>query len=139
MTSLAIDVGAKRTGVAIAEGNLMALPLTTLSGQIEHQVLELSTILKERTVSTLVIGQPRGDEHGPHLEKFVRLLASKLAADAYLVEMIFLDETLTTKEAERRLGRQGGGRKKVDTDSLAATILLEDYLAVVRDGVDYAE
>lgn len=114
---LALDLGEKRIGMAINLVGTVITSLPTLTVQSTAGAVEATgLIVHDRSISTIVLGTPRP---GSPLEEFVQQLADRLAD----VDIVQLDETLTTKEAERLAG------PAADTDAVAARLLLEQYLA----------
>lgn len=122
---LALDVGERRIGVAIAsEIARLARPLTTLIND-EHLMPSLQQMLKDESITTIVIGLPRnlsGDDT-PQTD-YVRKFTEQLDRDM----IIFQDEALTSRKAEVELEQRGKPYSKGDIDALAATYILEDYL-----------
>lgn len=126
MSWLGVDVGARRTGVALSTSGALSQPLVLLTGAPEAQVAELVALIGQYAITTVVVGRPA--RHGPD-HPAVRLLAALETAAQRAhpeVTVVTVDETLTTKEAER-LAREAG--RTVDTDLLAAQLILEQYLA----------
>lgn len=120
MAVLALDLGARRVGVAVNDVGAIVLPLTTIdAGSIDELATRIGLLVQERSATTVVVGRPRA---GSETEQLLVKLADRLAG----VEIVQLDEALTSKEAERRLAGQGGGG---DTDAVAAQLILEQYLA----------
>ena len=130
---LALDVGARRVGVAIA--SLVARlprPLITL---LRDDTLfpTLHTIVEVEGVTKLIVGFPRGLQ-GQHtaqteaIEAFVEELKQQFA-----LPVLLQDEALTSKHAEDELRMRGKPFEKEDIDSLAATYILEDYLKEFRE------
>lgn len=140
---LALDIGDRRIGLALSdEMRLTAQPFGTLTLKGEHDFKkifsELFQILKENSVSTIVIGLPinmNGTE-GPQaekvrefIEKFQNFLKTK-KTDSKNWEWEFWDERLSTTGAERHLIKADvsrAKRKKV-IDKMAAVFILQGYL-----------
>lgn len=125
---LALDVGDVRIGVAIAsEIARLPHPLTTL--QNNSSIAEaLSQIVSQEQISKLVVGLPRnmaGEETAQ--TKKVRAFAEELA-DKLNLPLYFIDETLTSVEAENYLRARGKVYTKADIDAAAATLILEEFL-----------
>lgn len=124
---LALDVGEKRVGIAIA-GAVARLPrpLTTLEYNASFWT-DLGIIIKDETVERLVVGYPRnqGGEATAQTAA-VEAFAARLQSETGLPVM-FQDESLTSKKAEAELEKRGRAYGKGDIDSLAATYILEDY------------
>ena len=132
MKTLAIDFGERRVGVAISDpSGRISLPLATLERQNDAQVIDnLAEIVRDQGVELIVIGEPRrldgsrGDA-AARVASFARKLQGTIALPYLLV-----DETLTSREAERRLRQAGIDPRKSPekVDALAAQILLEEVL-----------
>lgn len=126
---LALDVGSKRVGVAVATVVArLPHPLITLHAQDEHFMAALESIVEVENVTTLVVGYPRGMQ-GQHtaqteaIEAFAQRLREHFALPIH-----FQDEALTSKHAEAELRARGKPFDKGDIDALAATYILEDWL-----------
>lgn len=124
---IALDVGERRVGVAIA--SLVARipsPLTTL--EVDKSIYQtISQLAETNNVKTMVVGLPRnlsGDS--TQQTEFVKEFAGKLSH----FKVVFQDEALTSVKAEDELRRANKPYKKADVDALAATYILEDYLSV---------
>lgn len=118
---LALDVGDRRIGLAVAEDTFgIARPLETLRRHdLAGDVRAVGQIAKQEEATALVIGLPltlRGEEGAQALR--VRRFADACAPLGLPVELY--DERYTTSEAVR-LGAP-------DVDAAAAALLLEDYL-----------
>ena len=123
---LALDVGDRRIGLALADSDVkIAVPF----GYIERgddAVRNITEMILQHQVSTVVVGYPRNQsgeatKQTGATEAFARELA-EMDVDA---ELVFQDESLTSVEAERRLGRV---KDKGEIDAEAASIILQDYL-----------
>lgn len=125
---LALDVGAKRIGVAVSDlRTRLPRPLTTLeaSDSTPDDVQEL--VAKQGAVG-VVIGLPRGlDGQETGQTQAVRGFAESLRA-AVNLPYYWQDEAVTSVRAEEELVRRGKPFKKGDIDSLSATYILEDFL-----------
>ena len=129
---LALDIGAKRVGVAVSdEMRLTVRPLATLRGTNWKQLVKaLSELCEEFDVRRVVLGLPlRLDGVEGDAAKEVRNVARKLELTLRL-PINFQDERLTSKTAEAELRREGLGERVVlaKADSEAAAIILRDYL-----------
>jgi putative Holliday junction resolvase len=127
-TILALDVGERRIGVAVASSVArLARPLTTLRND-EKLWDELAQIVEQETVGTLVVGLPRGLEgqttnQTETVQRFAVEAGSRLG-----IPVALQDEALTSVHAEAELKQRGKLTQKADIDALAATLILEDYL-----------
>jgi putative Holliday junction resolvase len=138
MRALGIDLGEKRVGLALSDpdGNV-ALPLKTLSRRNDRTLLrEIASIAAEHGVEILVVGEPRNLDggRGPAARR-AATFAEKLRRATGLPRLL-IDESLTTREAERRLREAGidPRRNAERVDAVAAQVLLEDGLELLRAG-----
>jgi putative Holliday junction resolvase len=130
---LALDIGAKRVGVAVSdEMRLTVRPLAALRGtNWKRLVKALSELCEEFDVREVVLGLPlRLDGSEGDAAKEVRGVARKLELTLRL-PVGFQDERLTSQTAEAALRREGLGEREVfaNADSEAAAIILRDFLA----------
>ncbi len=137
MKVLAIDPGKKRVGLAACD----ELEITTrLLPQLQvnswgELLKQLVGMIREQGFQEVVVGLPldMSGEAGKAAESARRLahaLEKQLASGGDTCPVVLWDERLTTFEAEQRLRDSGVARKKArhKLDSLAAQVLLEDYL-----------
>lgn len=155
-STLSIDYGRERIGLAIARANAkMAQPLSTLRRINRNEDMRrLRELAREHRVTQVVVGLPlnldgtRG-EMAEEAERFAQRVRKQLGV---LVEMV--DERLTSWEAERLLeemqGRflhgpkKGGGTQRkaparATVDAVAAAVILTEYLgrqAQLADSVE---
>ena len=127
-TLLAVDVGTKRIGVAVADVAVpIAIPLTTLD--VDGTELEkLASIIKEKSVDKVIIGYPRNQSGDATDQTGVSEAFGKRVMSH--ADIVFQDESLTSVMAEERLKRSGKPYEKGDIDALAAAIILQDYLEI---------
>lgn len=130
---LAIDVGAKRIGVARALLSVrFATPLTTLENPKTFQQ-DIADLIDREASGALIIGLPRG-MNGQDTEqtRTVRAFGDDLAAQLR-IPVYWMDEAATSAKAEQELQTRGRPYRKADVDALAATYILEDFLRENRD------
>ena len=126
---LALDVGEKRIGLAMADSQVrIAVPFDWVAND-ERVMEELAEIMLRHDISLVVVGYPRNQSGEPTQQTefvvdFVRRLG-QLDIDA---EIAYQDESLTSVQAEQRLA--GKIKDKGDIDAEAASIILQDYLEV---------
>jgi putative Holliday junction resolvase len=131
---MGLDVGGKRTGVAISdEFGVLASPVgLVLRGARDRA--EFRDLVRRWSVTRLVVGLPKSlsGREGPQAAE-VRAYADSLAADLGL-EIDYWDERLTSTMAERALIESGSSRKKRrdQIDSVAAALILQNYLDAKR-------
>ena len=123
---LALDVGDRRVGVALADSQIkIAVPYGYLerSDKIIQQITEL---MLDHGIDTLVVGYPRNQSgEATKQTELVEQFAEELAEIEIDADLVFQDESLSSVEAERRLGRV---KDKGEIDAEAASIILQDYL-----------
>ncbi len=142
---ICLDVGEKRTGVAITdETRTIARGLTTIEHNGRRELLEaVKRLLAENEVGLLVVGLPVSLGGKPTTRsESVRRFARRLE-QATGIPVELCDEDLSTVRAnevleqtygrpQHRVGRPATGRAKrrrQAVDRIAATIILQDYLA----------
>jgi len=130
---IALDVGAKRVGVASA--SLIARlprPLTTLT-QDENFFSELQKLIDSEEPAAIVVGLPRGLD-GQHTAQTVASenFVDKLRQHTDL-PVHFQDEALTSVKAKDELEARRKPYQRGDVDALAATYILSDFLADPRN------
>jgi len=130
-TLIGFDFGSRRIGVAVGETSTrIASPLTAIEGEANDARFEaIGRIVAEWRPAGFVVGLPRHSDGSEHAvaklaEKFARRLEAR-----YGVPVSFVDETLTSADAESTLrSTRTRAGKKSDVDALAAAIILQSYL-----------
>jgi putative holliday junction resolvase len=128
---LGIDHGDSRIGLAISdELGSFAHPYRTLQSG-ERVIDEIRTIVERVQISVIIIGLPKNMDGtlGPAAAK-VKSFGDQLAQVLPTIKIIFWDERLTTREAQRALHAAGKNAKqsKKMIDQVAAQILLQNYM-----------
>ena len=126
---VALDIGAKRIGVASANVVArLASPETTL--EVTDSIIEvIKRLLAEQTAVALVLGLPRGMQGQDTAQtKSVQEFGEKLAQEVD-VPLYWQDEALTSQVSEDQLKASKKPYQKGDIDALAASYILEDFLA----------
>ena len=123
---LGLDIGTKRTGVALSESGLVAEPLGIVEGQPPHRhqiVNGIVELVEKHKIQTLVIGLPLVNGGATQQSEWTELVIADLhtSLDAANVSFVTVDESFSTYEAIRHY-------KNVDKDSAAAAIILQNYL-----------
>ncbi len=125
---LALDVGERRIGVALANDSvLIAVPYDTIEAD-GTEVAQITQLIVREAIATIVVGYPRNQSgeataQTRYVEEFVAKLPQDIDA-----QIMFQDESLTSVHAEQRLKAQKKPYTKADIDSIAASIILQDYL-----------
>lgn len=132
MRIMALDVGSKRIGVALSDPlKITAQGLQTFQRTtLEEDIRGLWKLMDEHEVSQLVVGLPKNMDGsvGFKAEEVQQFIADLTAERP--MEVIWVDERLTTVSAERALLEADvsrAKRKKV-IDKMAAVIILQSYL-----------
>jgi len=129
----ALDVGDARIGVAVTDargsGAHAAGVVERVGGRRDFEAI--ARLVGEPPAGRFVVGLPLNldDSEGPRARK-TRAFGERLAAH-FGVPVDFWDERLTTFEATERLRAAGvrARRQRGLRDQIAATIILEEYLA----------
>lgn len=137
MRTLAIDLGARRVGLALSdEGGRLATPYEVLEVTSPGQAADaVARVVGREGVERLVVGLPLNmdDSLGPQARQAIewgRGLGARLGK-----AVIFVDERLSSFDAEQQLiaRKRGGERitrqgKKDRLDAIAAATLLQEFL-----------
>ena len=124
---LAIDYGEKRVGLAIAHVvSKLPRPLKTLTNDASL-LSNLNDTVASEDVALLVVGLPRGMDGGYTAQTRLTEAFAEQLRSVVTVPLLLVDETLTSIDAEAVL--RGKSHHKQDIDALAATFILERYLA----------
>jgi putative Holliday junction resolvase len=128
---LGIDHGDSRIGLAISdELGSFAHPYRTLQSGV-RVMDEIRGIVERERISGIVIGLPRNMDgtSGPSAAK-AKSFGEQLSQVIPAIKILFWDERLTTREAQRVLHAAGKNTKqsKKMIDQVAAQILLQNYL-----------
>ena len=141
---LGIDLGERRVGVALSEGDAApARPLLTLprARDIAGDVAALRAVVDAHQVDELVVGLPleMSGSEGPQA-LLTRDWATAVATDLRL-PLTFRDERLTSHLAEDRLGpmkrgRSGGPPTRAQRDAYRARVDREAAAIILQDELD---
>ncbi len=131
-----MDFGEKRVGLAVSdETGHVILPIGTILRKSDHQAIsDISALARERDVTAFVTGLPLKEDgsEGPTARR-ARNFARRLHEGTGL-PVHMQDERFTTAEATSRLRGDLQHSPRADRDSLAAALILEDFLASVLPG-----
>ncbi|MBQ7691492.1 MAG: Holliday junction resolvase RuvX [Muribaculaceae bacterium] len=137
---LGIDYGRKRCGVAVTD--TLQIVATALSTVPTHTLLEfISAYVQREPVECIVVGQPTQLNGQPSESmRYITPFLARLRKALPQMPIVMFDERFTSAIAQRAM--IDGGMKKSDrrdkarVDSMAATIILNDYLnaKAVGDG-----
>ena len=137
MKIMAVDLGKARTGLAVCDpGEMLASPAGVIEEYNRERLLQkVAAAAKERGAELLVVGLPRNmDGSEGESAQNARSFAQELAALAGLPVRL-CDERGTTITAHSYLNATDtrGKKRKAVVDTVAATIILQDYLDYRRN------
>lgn len=130
---MGIDYGDARTGIAISDllcsivGSSQVIP----SRNTQKAIDDIVRIARENSVGEIVVGLPKNMDgtEGPRAE-LCREFADELGRATGL-PIVMWDERRTTVEAHNILSQHNyhGQKRKNTVDAVAASLILEGYLA----------
>ena len=133
MKIMAIDYGDARTGVAISDltGSIVGSTTVIHSRRPEQTIEQLVALQRQSGAQELVMGFPRNMDgtEGPRAALY-RYFAAQLEQAAGMPVHLW-DERRTTVEAHQILSAHNyhGKKRKNTVDAVAASLILEGYLA----------
>ena len=136
MRILAVDLGLARSGLAISdETEFLASPVCTLNERRLDRLCEkIAAIAVEQKAAMIVVGHPKNmdgtrGESAQRAEQFAEDL--KVATG---LSVVLWDERMTTVTAISYLNETDvrGKKRKAVVDTVAATVILQDYLEYRR-------
>lgn len=137
MRALALDIGEKRTGVAVSDtSGSVAMPLKVLeTSRLLGDARMLKRIADDYEIELIVVGLPLSldGSEGPQAAE-VRRISGRLAGFVS-VPFEFFDERLSSAQAKRSMTEAGASdrEKRGSVDMVAASLFLQSYLDAHRD------
>jgi putative Holliday junction resolvase len=134
MRCLALDVGERRTGVAV--GEVLARPLTTLKRRSKAQDFDaIANLVRKHHIDTLVVGLPVNMDgsvgfQAQRITRYAERMKDALTNMELNVNLVFWDERLTTEQADEtmiEIGHKLQDRQR-RIDAVAAAVILQSYL-----------
>lgn len=134
MRVMGLDLGTVTLGIAVSDAlGMIARPLATL--RFEHEDFDraidlLLPIMKEQEVKTIVLGLPKHMNGSLGVSAQRSQFFKERLEEACDIEVILIDERLTTVAAQRMLISADVSRKKRKEviDQVAAVQILQGYL-----------
>jgi len=130
MRILALDVGERRTGVALSDVmGWLATPLTVLKCASRKAELDaIASLVEEHQVGLVVVGYPRSldGSAGPQaqrVEKYAEKLRRRLS-----VPIVLWEEQFSTVQAAQLIHSTGRRVQRERIDAAAAAVILQSYL-----------
>ena len=136
MRILAVDLGLARTGIAVSDpGGMIAAPVGTIAERHMDVLLQkVAAAAAEQKAEAIVVGHPRNMDgtRGASAQR-AEAFAAALGETTGLPVNLW-DERLTTASAIGYLNMTDtrGKKRKAVVDTVAATIILQDYLDSLR-------
>ena len=136
MRLLGLDVGDVRIGVAVSDPTgTVVEPLTTIkAGSRAAAIEKIAELVEQEGIGEVVVGTPVSldGEVGPQARRirtFTDLLAERISQPVRM-----WDESYSSLAADKIMGESGVGRrkKKGKRDSVAAAVILREYLQGTR-------
>lgn len=133
MRILGIDYGNRRTGVAVSdETEFLASSVGNIVESVPEKIADKVTeIYRDQGAGKIVLGLPKNMDGSSgfrvdHTLRFKTLLEERLPG----VEIVLYDERMTTMAAAQYMNITDvrGKKRKNTIDTLAAKIILQDYL-----------
>ncbi|HRM19620.1 MAG TPA: Holliday junction resolvase RuvX [Trichococcus flocculiformis] len=135
MRLMGLDVGSKTVGVAISDPmgwtaqGIEIVKIDEANG--EFGLARIAELVKQYEVEKFVLGLPKNMDNSIGFRAEASIAYGKLLEKELGLSVDYVDERLTTVQAEKMLINEGNvsrkKRKKV-IDKLAAVILLQNYL-----------
>ena len=133
---MGIDYGDARTGVAISD-LLCSIVRTTYvvpSRVREKAVADIVRLARDNDVGTIVVGLPKNMDGTEGSRAALCREFAEVLREATGLEIAMWDERRTTVEAHNILSEHNyhGKKRKNTVDAVAASLILEGYLAYLR-------
>ncbi|MCP4502670.1 MAG: Holliday junction resolvase RuvX [Deltaproteobacteria bacterium] len=149
MRILGLDIGMKRTGVALSDTlgiSVRALDNISPRPRREDDIQAVLALCEAYEVEAVVVGYPlmpqSGDEGpmGRRCRRFAQVLAYVALQKDKNLPVFLVDERNSSKDAQARLVESGikKSKRKAALDSEAARVMVETFLSMSEDARDPA-
>jgi len=134
MKVLGLDLGSVTLGVAISDAlGIIANPIGTYKinkNDLQDALNCVKLLVNEHRVERVVLGLPKNMNGSIGFQAEYSLEFKKLLESELNLEVVLIDERLTSKMANQVMIKADVSRKKrkANVDKLAATIILQAYL-----------
>ena len=134
MRYLGMDLGSKTLGLATSDlTETLATTLTTINFKDENYdelINKLDSILKENKIDKIVLGLPKNMDNSIGTRAEITLEFKKKLEKRYNLEVILVDERLTSVISNQVMLQADMSRKKrkKKVDGIAAQLILQTYL-----------
>ena len=131
---LGVDFGKKRTGTAYMDMEIkIPFPCKLIEESNARKVkMALINIIEEKKIDTVIFGLPLSDDGKENEWCFEIRRFADFLLKSVKVEIVFIDEYGTSKDAEYILRGKKKSVKKKSNDLIAATLILENYLNYLK-------
>ena len=135
---IAFDIGDKRIGVAVSDPfGEYAMPVETYwrTKNFTHDVEQIVKIAEARFVGTIVCGLPVNFDGSESVQTVKTMRFIEAMREKTKIPIELEDERFTTLQAHEILIQEGVRRekRKNNVDSIAASYILDTYLARIRN------
>lgn len=141
---LGLDLGERRIGVAVADHDAGAMPLTTLrrAATIEADAAAVARIVHEQGATEVIVGLPLDVSGGEGSQAAITRDWAEAIRPHIGVELGYRDERLSSHLAEERLGpmkrgRSGGPPSRTQRDAHRARVDREAAAIILQDELDF--
>lgn len=126
---LGLDIGLRRTGVAISESGLFAQPLTVIEWSFPHVqslATPLAELIRRHDIKTIVVGVPLQEDGGDskqakQTDQIIQQLETIFKRDQLELTFIKINEFNSSQNADLLY-------PETNRDAAAATLILQDHL-----------
>ena len=135
---LGLDLGTKTLGVSISDlTNTIANTLCVIrfdTDDYDATKNDLNKIIEDNNITDIVLGMPKNMNNSIGFRGEATLEYKKKLEDWFNINVVLQDERLTTVQAESYMIKADVSRKKrkEKIDSLAANIILQTYLDIMK-------
>ncbi|XFA99539.1 Holliday junction resolvase RuvX [Candidatus Izemoplasma sp. B36] len=134
MRVIGLDLGTKTLGIASSDlSQTIASAYKTINfrnDNYDYAIKELKLVVEELNPEKIILGLPKNMDGSIGFQAQKTLEFKELLEKEINLEVIMIDERLTSKMAENIMIKADLSRKKRKTkvDKLAATLILQSYL-----------
>lgn len=132
MRYLALDIGKKRTGIAVTDSNrIIAVALDTVATNLLEAYLK--DYISNNPVEKIIVGMPVQLNNTPSESvKYIEPVLNRLKKVLNDIEFVLVDERFTSKIAFQTMIDVGLGKvkrqNKSTVDKISATIILQSFM-----------
>ena len=136
MVIMSVDLGKARTGIAVSDAtNQFAFPKEVITEyNTERLIAKICDKAKEFSAERIVVGYPKNMDGSLSFRAEKTQAFKEMLAASTGLEIVFVDERLSTVEAYTYMNiTEFNGKKRRDViDALSAQIILQSYLDAQR-------